>query len=211
MLALLLTVALATPLPTNPPDCVKYFHDACSQALGEWLPDFAYSNDFWDEAKRIAQRDGFSYEKEQPPSPNLLGYMGPADGTFFSYGEAGPPRGHVVYDYQHHIAFYDQGCCSWHDAVAGYASPPPKPVVNRDLTALKTVRGIRLGMSPGEVEAIYGASPLRVVPKSPRVFVLAYTTWPPRNKLPLMYKCGQFQNFYFRHNRLVMIQFGNGC
>jgi len=44
------------------------------------------------------------------------------------------------------------------------------------------------------------------------VSVLSYTTWPPRKSLKVIHTpCGQFQNFFFRDDRLVMIQLGNGC
>jgi hypothetical protein len=177
--------------------------------LGEWLPAFTFPHDFSNEALRIRQRDGFSYEGEVP-SGDLLGLQGPADGTFLAYGDVGSPKGHVVYDYRHRIVFYEVGCCSWRDAVAACAGPPPKRVVDRDLSALRTVRGIRLGMLPADVEAIYGANILRADPKTPHVFVLAYTTW---LKMPatIHAPCGQDEDFYFRDNRLVLIQLGNGC
>jgi hypothetical protein len=210
MLALLLAATLATPLPTNPPGCVQYFHEACSEALGEWLPGFAFGSVFGDSARHIKQIDDFLYAGKKAPSSDLLGLRGPDDGTFFVYGDAGPPKGDVVYDYAHAIAFYDQGCCSWHESAIGYASAPPKRVVDRDLSALKTVRGIHLGMSPAAVEAIYGANRLRALPKAPGVSVLAYTA---TLKMPASYRvsCEQDDDFYFRDNRLVLIQLDDAC
>jgi hypothetical protein len=165
-------------------------------SLSAWLPAFANSSAFWDDAVHISQRDEFSY----------IG----ANGTSFVVG---PARGRVVYDYTHHIALYHVGCCAWGDVVLGYASLPPERVVNRDLTALHTVRGIRLGMSPGGVTLRYGANTLRRVPRAKDVYVLAYTTWPPKSQMIGITRspCGQFQNFYFRNDRLVLIQLGNGC
>jgi hypothetical protein len=86
-------------------------------------------------------------------------------------------------------------------------------VVDHDLSALHTVRGIRLGMSPGGVTLRYGANTLRRVPRAKDVYVLAYTTWPPKSQVTGIVRspCGQFQNFYFRNDRLVLIQLGNGC
>jgi hypothetical protein len=203
-------VTLATPLPTNPPECAQYFHQACSEALGEWLPGFAFSSVFRGDAKHITHTDGFVYAGKNAPSPDLLALRGPDDGTFFVYGDAGPPKGDVVYDYAHHIAFYDQGCCSWFESVAGYASPPPKRIVDRDLSTLRTERGIRLGMSPADVEAVYGANTLRALPKTPGISVLAYTAV---LKMPSTIRaaCEQDDNFYFRDSRLVLIQVGNAC
>ncbi|HTZ55105.1 MAG TPA: hypothetical protein VMB20_08560 [Candidatus Acidoferrum sp.] len=212
MLALLLAVTLATPLPTNPPVCVKYYHDACSEALGEWLPGFGFSSDFWDVARRISQRDTFVYKGEHTAPAEVFGTTGPGDGTFFVYGDAGPPRGHVVYDYEHHITFYEQGCCSWQDVVLAYASPPPKPVVQRNLMGLHTERGIYLDMSMRQVTRIYGVSKLQPIAHQDNMYVLAYTTWPPRKDVRVVrMPCGQFENFYFRNDRLVLIQLGNGC
>jgi hypothetical protein len=178
-----------------------------------WLPGIAFDSAFRNLATRIAERDAFVYEgtpqrRDAPP----FDFQGPYDGTFFLYGDAGPPKGRVVYDYAHHIAFYEQGCCSWQEIAAGYASPPPKTVANRDLTNLVTVRGIRLGMSTEAVERVYGRAKLVPVPKRIRTYVLPYTTWPPKQQVTVVrMPCGQFQNFYFRDNRLILIQIGNGC
>jgi hypothetical protein len=206
--------ALLTALPTNSPECVRLYRTACSEALGKWLPTFALANDFWsrNSATHITRSDGFSYEGQRAPTPGAEGLEGAKDGTFFVYGNAGPPKGQVVYDYAHHVAFYDQGCCSWHDSVAAYAPPPPKRVVNRDLTQLHTVRGVRLGMSPEQVQRIYGKATLRNVRGYNGVDVLPYTTFPPRDQANAIYTpCGQFENFFFQNDRLVLIQIGNWC
>jgi hypothetical protein len=63
--------------------CRPYFHDACSEAMGRWLPSFGSSIDWWDHATRITKRDGFIYC--------------PHDGTRFVYETAGT-RGRAVYD-----------------------------------------------------------------------------------------------------------------
>jgi hypothetical protein len=208
----LIFALLAAALPTNPPVCVQYYHSACSEALGEWLPTFANAGKFWNDARHITRRDGFSYGGQRPASPAFEGMEGAKGGTFFVYGNAGPPKGEVIYDYAHHIAFYDQGCCSWHDVVAAYAPPPPKRVVNRDLTQLHTNRGVHLGMSPKQVEEIYGKATMRKVGGYDGVFVLPYTTWPPLAQVKTVHSpCGQFENFFFKKNRLILIQIGNGC
>ena len=206
IIAMLLLVTKPSPLPTNPAVCVQYFHAACSQALGEWLPGIFYAA-FWDHAAVIVRRDAFRYEGESPQPSALVRGKPPLDGTFFSYGDAGPPKGRVVYDYAHRIAFYNQHCCSWGEVVAALASPPPKRVVDRDLSTLRTIRGIRLGMSPSQVQAIYGRATRVAVPGHPGTVALAYTTVPRRSKS----QCGEFQNFYFHHGRLVMIQIADGC
>lgn len=214
-------VASPNQVPTSNPHCIRFYDGACSEALGAWLPSsgYGYVADQWrhGRATRIQQRDGFMYENEKPASPMYLGFQGPDDGTFFVYGMAGPPRGHVVYDPVHHIAFYKQGCCSWDEVVAAsHVAPPPKTVVARDLSTLRTVRGIYLGMHPSAVTRTYGASSLLTVSGHADVRMLAYTTWKPAKDVTgvgigFPGTCGQFENFYFRGDRLILIQFGNGC
>lgn len=197
VLALLLAAALASPTPAaSPPFCAQYFHAACSEATGKWLPSFGYPSDFWDGATRITQRDTFSRAHA---------------GTLAVFSNS-LQKAYVTYDRAHHLAFYRTGCCSWGETVLAYASPPPKTVVDGDLSGLKTARGIRLGMSPADVMGVYGNAKAQIVPQHAGVSVLAYTTWPPRNQLSKTHsECGQFQNFYFQDNRLVLIQLGNGC
>jgi len=217
MFSVALALSLASPAPARERkafDCARFFHNACSEALGAWLPSYARSNDAWQRraATHISRRDRFVYEGERPKTPQLFGFQGPEDGTFFVYGNAGPPRGHVVYDYAHRLTFYDQGCCSWHDVVAAADVPsPPKGVVARNLISLHTIRGIRLGQTPSQVMHIYGKSALLAVPGYSKVRMLAYTTWPPARTLTTIHTCGQFENFFFHRDRLMLIQLGNGC
>lgn len=206
--------ALVTYRP--PKDCARYLPaSTCANwVLAPWLPSYTFASDLWaaGRARRIGRRDGFVYERERELPGVPLGFIGPDDGTPFTYGTAGPPRGEVVYDYAHRIAFYRRGCCSWNEVVAAYAPPPPKRVIDRNLAALHTTRGIHLGMSPAQVRKIYGVAPMLAVPGTPAVRVLAYTTRPPRKSLKMVSSpCGQDENFYFRRARLVQIQIGNGC
>ena len=211
MLGLLLAAALANPLPTNYPDCAKYFHDACSEALAAWLPTYALRPDSRDRASRTSEQDDFVYEGKSLRSDYPIELQGPRDGTFLVYGSAGPPRGRVVYDSVHHVAFYSVGCCAWREYALGYvASPPPKVVANRDLTGVRTVRGIRLDMSPAQVEAIYGASTLRTVAKAPHVFALSYKTGL-KMAATIHAPCEQNVDFFFRAERLILISLGDGC
>jgi hypothetical protein len=203
----------ASPTPTQ-------FGPAWDQALGAWLPSFGEAASVWRDghATRIEQRDGFAYKtKSHGPWVDALGFQGPYDGTHFIYGEAGPPRVWVVYDYSQHVAFYAQGCCSWQEVVAALdLTLPPNPVIARNLSTLHTKRGIHLGMRAAEVTRIYGASPLLAVHDHKDVKMLAYTTWKPFKEVRgvgagFPGTCGQFQNFYFRNDQLILIQLGNGC
>lgn len=212
LFASLLFAVAPSPVPTEDPSCSLYFHSACSEAIGAWLPDYSiFGSDFEPRATHVAQRDGFIYEHEKAPR-GPLGFVGPDDGTFFVYGNAGPPKGHVVYDYAHHIAFFQQGCCAWDDVVEAYVPAPPKRVVDRNLTGLKTVRGAHLGMTEPDVRRIYGNAQLQTVPKHPGLTVLSYKTWTPlKGRRYPGDTCGQSQDFYFRDGRLAIIQIGNAC
>ena len=174
--------------------------------MGRWLPEFGDSETWWDVATRVDRRDEFVYNREGPGG-------GPADGTRFVHGSAGPSGGQAVYDRVHAIAFYEQGCCSWNDVVAAAGVPaPPKDVPARNLLGLSTVRGVRLWLTEAEVMKIYGRATLEPVAGHPGVSVLPYTTWPPRKSIASVHSpCGQFENFFFRANRVILIQLGNGC
>jgi hypothetical protein len=198
-----------TPLPTNNPGCIQYYGAACSEALGQWLPGAAFGGFTpWREGKtaKVAFLDSFVYSgKGHVPAHLRFGTRPePADGTFFVYGDAGPPKGNVVYDYRRHIAFYFQGCCSWQSTIAANAAPPPKRVANRDLSTLHTQHGIALGDSVENVLRIYGPAQLSGIPGHPALKMLSYVHM-------VNNMCGQFDNFAFRNNRLISIELLTGC
>jgi hypothetical protein len=139
----------------------------------------------------------------------FLDDRGPRDGTFFVYGTAGPPNGHVVYDPAHHLAFYREGCCSWADAVAA-ADAPPKTVVARDLRTLSTMRGVRLWQTEARVMSIYGKSTPLPVTGHPELSLLAYTS-SQRFDAYHQARCTQDENFFFRDDRLILIALLNAC
>jgi hypothetical protein len=219
VLSLLLLSLVSAPTPVNGPTtdpglCRQYYHGACSEAMGAWLPRMIGFNDPWldGRAKHVDRRDGFVYEGHRLLAKGLLGFNGPNDGTPFVYGNAGPPKGAAVYDYAHHIAFYGQGCCAWYEVVAAADAPkPPKRVVARDLRGLQTMRGIRLGMSAAAVLRIYGYVTPHQVKGHPGLRLLAYTTWHTAAASEINWTCGQGQNFVFRTGRLVWMQIANAC
>jgi len=119
-------------------------------------------------------------------------------------------KGRVAYDARGGIAFFEQGCCSYNEVVAAAGvDQPPRSVARRDLSGLRTSRGVRLGNSIASVRRIYGYAPLREVPAGRGERVLAYTTRPPMSRSTG--SCGQDEVFVFRGERLVFIQFTNGC
>lgn len=201
---------LPKTLPTESPSCREFFHDACSEALGRWLPVLSDPFASFDEStvvKRIAFSDAFIYENRMPQPTRFWGLQnwGPPDGTFFVYGNAGPPKGRVVYDYAHEIAFYDQGCCAWHEVVLTKGFPaPPKRVVDRDLTRVRTVRGIALGQPVSTLLRIYGTTkPTRISKQFDLELYRYYHTFDKN--------CGQGENFVYKNGRLVYIQLANSC
>ena len=191
----------------------QLFGSAWNPALGAWLPSFGDVDQPWrnGQTTHVDQRDGFVYEGKSLVH-GYFGQLGPKDGTFLVYGRAGPPRGHVVYDPVHRIAFYEVGCCSAEVVVAAAdVLAPPSPVVAKDLSALRTARGARFGQTTTDVMHVYGVARPLPVSGHADMLVLAYTTWPPFKSLDGHNSCGQMQNFVFRHDRLIFIQFGNGC
>jgi hypothetical protein len=189
--------------------CRPFFHDACSEAMGRWLPKFGYGEDALSHAKRTDTNDAFVYKSEHPwLSSHFLDFRGPADGTRFVYGQAGPPRGLVVYDRAHRIAYYGQGCCSWTESIAAAnVSAPPRYVKASNLQNLATLRGVRLGQTQAQIQKIYGQATPRPVPGQPGIAVLAYTALQPSN----VAECAQVQNFFLRSNHLILIQLENAC
>jgi len=218
IIAILLVVVFSKPMAgaviNFHQECLQlYSTDACDQRRVGWLTTFGHAAQWWGQATWISTRDGFIYG-DAPLDKRRLGFDGPDDGTFFvEESPGGPPKGRVVYDDMHRIVLYDVGCCSWHDVIAARdVSRPPSNVVHRNLVDLKTVRGVQLGMSPARVLRIYGPATKLQVPHHADLVVLAYTTWPPARSLRnIPDPCGQFENFVFRKDVLIYIQFGNGC
>jgi hypothetical protein len=140
--------------------------------------------------------------------PTLLRERAVYGGTLFVYGTAGPPKGRAVYDPVHRIAYYDEGCCSWHDVVvASNVGPPPKKIATRSLTALHTASGLRLGDSVGTVQRIYGASQLRRVHGHPDQRTISYVH-------PFQYDvnvCQDNTTFLFERGRLASMVLSKGC
>jgi hypothetical protein len=220
---LAMVLLAATPLPTPTldqysvfSDCDKYFpHYACQIGpdIGRWLPRFGYAWDLAREehAPRITLHDYFIYgPRPKKVYPLATGWA--SGGSFFTYGNAGPPRGHVIYDRRHKIAFYNEGCCSWHTTVAAIGiAPPPKRVVDRDLSALHTKYGVRLGDSPARIKSIYGRGTLWSIPGHPGFQRLLYSAPLPPPPPPMHNACGLTYQFIFKHGRLIYIEMLGGC
>ena len=137
-----------------PVDCARYLGKICSNwVLAPWLPSTHTPMKFEGQhATAVSMGDRFLYAAARR-STSVFTPDAPTDGTQFTYGQAGPPKGYAVYDYKRHITFYSQGCCAWGESVLAYAPAPPIVIIHRNLSDLRTERGIRLGMSAGSIES----------------------------------------------------------
>lgn len=85
---------------------------------------------------------------------------GPPDDGATYYFLIGKDPWSVVYDPVERVAYYGHGCCSFTTVVLMRAeSIPPKSVPRRDLRAMATERGVRLGMHMSEVVRREGQAP----------------------------------------------------
>jgi len=178
----------------------------CSEALGRWLPRLddrgvepivSVPTRVLDSFRNTPGATEASFAAYTPP------------GTRFVHGDAGPPRGTVVYDPVHRIAMYGEGCCSYYRVVlAAGVPPPPVRVATRDLRAVRTDLGIGLGASFAAVERIYGTASLQRLPAHPGLGFVVYENEAPR-KPPG--PCVQDATFGLRNDRVTFIELYNGC
>jgi len=187
--------------------CRPYYGSACSDAVGLWLPQFAQVG-----AGPAAAPTTVVDRIVDPASrgdAGFLGRQGPVDGTFFVYGNAGPPKGNVVYDRVHRIVFYDEGCCAWHHVVlASNVGPPPKPLASRSLLKLRTALGIKLGDLPSRIRATYGPAPSHAVSGRPNEQLLRYVRPLDAKRAPT---CEATTTFLFDRGRLIGIDLEHAC
>jgi hypothetical protein len=216
MIALMLAAALSIPYPqpTNvamlvpPADCGQYLGGSCKNwKLATWLPELGPRLGISEHATAVPFVDAFI--SDASADAGLLEQGSPKAGTPFSYGKAGPPRGVAMYDAEHHVAFYGQGCCAWHSTVlAAGVQAPPISVENRPLTGIRTTRGLYLGMTTQQALAIYGPAPTAPVKDVPGVVTRSYRhAMPP----PASPTCEQDMTLGFLGDRLVYIELSNAC
>ena len=174
--------------------------------MGRWLPRVPNTNDPRYATTKV--RDEL-VDPAGAGAPRFLDLRGVAGGSLFTYGLAGPPKGHAVYDPIHRIAFFDEGCCSWHRIVAAAnVEPPPKSLATRSLAGLHTRLGIRFGATPAQVEAVYGPAKLEMVAGNALERTYAYR----RSILnPPNSPCDAPMTFLFERGRLAAMSFGMEC
>jgi hypothetical protein len=216
VIALMLAVVLSIPYPQQPErgdikppdDCARYLGHACDNwKLAAWLPELNSGG----HSTTVPFTDGFIIDGRLPQGPSFAGTQGsPTAGTPFTYGKAGPPRGVALYDAQHRIALYGQGCCSWHSAVlAAGVEPPPLAVEDRSLIAIRTKRGLYLGMTTQQALRLYGNALPETARGVPGVVVRAYRH--PILFPPYSMPCQQDMDLGFYRDRLIYIGFTNAC
>jgi hypothetical protein len=128
-------------------------------------------------------------------------------GTLFLAGSAGPEHYYVLYDPVHRIARISRGCCSYTEQLlVGDVGPPPQHVVERDLSALRTRLGVKLGASTSAVERIFGPAKKSNKSRTPGWTGLFYDFT--RAHSPT---CVQDTTFVFHNGRLAAISLWNGC
>jgi hypothetical protein len=110
-----------------------------------------------------------------------------------------------VYDPARRLAYYGEGCCAYHRAaLLRVRVAAPLGVPRRDLGAMQTERGIRLGMTVAQVERREGPAPRTMGPTRNGRTALAYWS-------PVGTQCVQERTFVFARDRLQAIHVIEGC
>ena len=193
---------------------------AADTVLGNWLPKADSGFNAWSrgQATQISRYDYFVCGTSAKPTlpTHDLHYPGSAcarlkSATSFVYGTAEPIKGSILYDRPAAIVLFNTGCCAWRGyvLVAGTGAPP-QSVAPASLKDVRTARGVKLGMTPPEVMAIYGHALLRAGANRVAAATLYYTTMhgTPKNSPDA---CGQHQSFFFKQGRLAEIDLLMGC
>ena len=205
--------ALAIALALYPPAAALAAPAGSNAALSAWLPDPNIGDAAW-RKNRAAVTNQYDYflcgapraPTEQKTSFDYAGSGCPVmkSATAFAYDPSG--KGRVIYDRAHRIVLYQKGCCAWRGfALVTSFGPPPKPVTNADLSGVRTMRGVALGMTRAQVERIYGSTRPYDAKGRPGVTTLSYTAMKTKFNEPGA-ACAQFQSFSFRQDRLLSIE-----
>lgn len=212
------TFAAAASAAPNP---AATYGAAWNPAVGQWLPDPELGFDAWSKKQAIVIR-GYDYfvcgSAAKPTLPThdfqYAGSVCPPlkNGTAYVYGTAEPIKGRVVYDRAHGVVLFDKGCCAWRGfELAANVAPPPKTVSDADLSGVRTMRGVALGMTQKQLSHIYGAAAPHPTKGRPGFTTISYTTMTHGPNDAGGEACGQFQSFTFKGNALVSIELLAGC
>jgi len=174
-------------------------------AIVNWPADYGDGIDPWRRHRALStpRRQSFVYEG-RIESP-FWGEGGPRDGSFGGFHDSlGYAKINIVYDAVHHIAFYQEGCCTSFSSVLTDAPAPQQGIVQRDLSNVHTTLGIGLGDSPARVRALLGNAAMYPVRGHPDVEELSYVTI--RHGV-----CGTRANFFFQRGRATRIELVDAC
>jgi hypothetical protein len=204
-------LSIADTMPGFDYLCLKYYTAAaCDQSLVQWLPEIP-----WPGGEKLAAPTRVDDSIVDPAGTGELRFLqmrGVYGGSFFvREAGGGPPKGHVVYDPEHHIAYYDEGCCSLHEVVIALTGkPPPRKIAMRSLSGLRTTTGIALGDGPSHVQSIYGPAKLRHVTSAgnvPRATLFYGRVITASNHA----SCKEVTTFLFERERLIGMSFEEAC
>jgi len=200
--------------------CAQGAVQTLNPAIGAWLPDPQSGFQAWS-TYQTSPTHGYDYfvcgSPRRPSEPkDSLDYAGAGcplvkDATAFEYGPAGT-KGNVVYDRAHSTVLYGKGCCLWRGFVlTANFRKPPQPITQADLSRVHTMRGVSLGMTVAQVEAIYGPAKAHPDRRTLSESVIVYTSLKGTPATANPATCGQFQSFFFQKGRLVSIELLTEC
>ena len=128
--------------------------------------------------------------------------------TRFKVGNAGPVRYQMLYDRRHHVVLVGRGCCSYYDTLLIANVPPPRSsVAQADLSQMRTLRGVRLGMTLRSITRIFGSPAKQHVLKRGGFTIVGYEK-APKTVTP----CVESPTFAFDvRQRLAGVYIYRGC
>jgi hypothetical protein len=138
----------------------------------------------------------------------------PKHATTFAF-TAGKNWWAVQYDPKRHLAFYSEGCCSYHREVLAKIGTPPAGVVHADLGRMIPTSGIRIGDSAAAVFAKLGTPARRLRSPATTRWAAAYARpfWssPQEKRLRPKFGCVEQGTAVFSGGRLVAYELWYGC
>jgi hypothetical protein len=211
-IALVATVAAAR---ANTEHDYPFFPEALRPAM-EWVDREAKrddpflrltfrSNDAPASTNRTAVRDALIGYGGPHGSVGRPPAGGPLDGAIYGF-RVGSDKWRVVYDPANHLAYYGESCCAFgRDVLMRVLTAAPHGVPRRDLSNMRTARGVRIGMTAAQVRAHEGAAPRRIGAARNGRTALAY--WSSLDGKT----CVEERTFVFAHDRLQAIHVVEGC
>lgn len=197
---------------------VTNYGNAWTSAIAAWLPHFgaAQSHEVYNMKAVTTGKTDFFVCPDAPKNASISREFNSAavGCPEFQHGPQvqlqvyGMDHGWIYYDAVHRIAFFSKGCCSVSSYIlSSGVVPPPRPLPRANLSAVRTHRGVSLGMSIAAVMAVYGRSAAHSLVGAPGTAVLYYSS----GSLRPHTNCSQNQIFAFENDRLYYIELMMGC